>query len=141
MPPEELAMFRVFVFGVMVMLVVAFAEVANAMDNAHDLVSKCQQVGKSLKPTRRQVFIPNTPAALQCWGYIQAIQNFLVLVDENGDSLLGACAPEKTTLLQLLNSFLAYTKRHPAELDGNAAVVMIKAMQEAYPCHSEAAQN
>jgi hypothetical protein len=134
-------MLRILVLGVVVMVAVAPSGAAIAIDNAGDLASKCQQVGKSVNPARRQVHIPNTPEALQCWGYIQAIQNFLVLVDEEGESLLGACVPEKTTLVQLVESFLAYMHTHPENSDANAAVVMMQAMQATYPCHSEAAQN
>src|SRR3954451_3597412 len=119
------------------MLVATSSRNAAAIENAKDLADKCEAVGKILHLEGRRIRIPNSPGALQCWGYIQAVQNFLVLVDKDRNRLLGACAPEKTTLQELINSFLAYMKQHPAERHGNAAVATIRAMQQTYPCRPE----
>jgi hypothetical protein len=116
--------------------IVAFAssQKAVAVESARELANKCQKIGKNHSDKRRRVYIPNTRGSLQCWGYMQAIQNLVVLVDQDGNRILGVCAPEETTLLDLINSFLAYTRKYPGELKENTAAVAIKAMQEAYPC-------
>ena len=38
------------------------------------------------------------------------------------------------TVLQLIRSFVTYTRSHPAELEGNTAVAVFKALQHAFPC-------
>jgi hypothetical protein len=112
----------------------ASSQKAGAVESARELANKCHKIGKDNSSKRRHVYIPNTRDALQCWGYMQAIQNLLVLIDQDGTRILGVCAPEETTLLDLINSFLAYTRKYPSELKENAAAVAIKAMREAYPC-------
>jgi Rap1a immunity proteins len=114
-------------------------ERAAAMDSARELAAKCQGVETIKNVKRRQVYIPNNADSLRCWGYMEAIQNFLVLSDPDGHGFLGVCAPEDTTLLQLVTSFLAFVRKHPGEMDDSPAVIAIRAMQEAYPCHHEEA--
>src|SRR4051812_9561547 len=95
---------------------------ARAIDNAHDLASYCEQLERGARGKGRDIRIPNTKEAQQCWAYMQAIQNMSVLVDENGNRLIGSCPPEETTLLQLIHSFVLFARSHPAQLQGNTAV-------------------
>jgi Rap1a immunity proteins len=60
-----------------------------------------------------------------------------VLADEKRNRIMGACPPEQTTTLQLIRSFIRYASAHRSELPGNAAVVVFRALREAYPCHAE----
>jgi Rap1a immunity proteins len=123
-------------------LLSASAYRSGAFEDARELASACQQIDAGLNPERKHIYIPNAPGTLECWGYFQAVQSFVVLIDEDGNRIIGACAPEKTTLLELINKFLAYTREHPGESKASStAVVVIRAMQEAYPCRDEAAKN
>jgi hypothetical protein len=82
----------------------------------------------------RDVFIPATKEALQCWGYMQAMQDLSVLADENGRRIMGICPNEQTTLLQLTHAFAAYARHHSDDLDNDAALTVIGALKEAFPC-------
>jgi hypothetical protein len=107
---------------------------ANAFETARELARQCQSVASAAKPSGRDVLIPGTKGALQCWGYMQAMQDLSVLSDQNGKRLMGACPSEQTTLLQLTRTFVAYARRHPDDLDNDAVLSVIKALQEAFPC-------
>ena len=94
----------------------------------------CQSLERGAKGARRHVYILRTREALTCWGYMRAMQDLLVLADENGHRIMGACPPEQTTTLQLIRSFVRYARAHPSELLGNAVVAVFRALGEAYPC-------
>jgi hypothetical protein len=113
----------------------AFSKKASAIESARNLATYCQRLEKGTKGTGRHIRIPNTKEALLCWGYMQAIQDLSVLTEEDGHRLMGSCPPEQITLLQLIHSFVTYARSHAGELKGNTAVVVIKALQEAFPCH------
>jgi hypothetical protein len=109
-------------------------EQARAIDSARELMSACQELEHGREGTGKDILIPNTPEALLCWGYMQAMQDLSVLVDQHGLRIIGACPPEETTTLQVVHAFVAYARTHAAELDGNAAAMMIKALQASFPC-------
>src|SRR5262249_57110395 len=79
------------------------------------------------------MYVPRTREALSCWGYMQAMQDLSVLADEDGHRIMGACPPERTTTLQLIQSFVRYARAHRTELQGNAVVAVVRALREAYP--------
>ena len=64
------------------------------------------------------------------------MQDLSVLADEDGHRIMGACPPEQTTTLQLIQSFVQYARAHRAELQGNAVVTVFRALREAYPCRA-----
>ena|SRR2546426_11921774 len=86
---------------------------------------------------RRHIYIPRTREALTCWGYMQAMQDLSVLADEEGHRIMGACPPEQTTTLQLIQSFVRYARAHRTELQGNAVLAVFRALREAHPCRAE----
>jgi|SRR5215467_9157196 len=110
------------------------AERASAIDSARELLSSCRELEKGREGAGAEILIPDSHDALVCWGYMQAMQDLSVLVDQQGRRIIGACPPEQTTSLQLIHSFLAYARSHAGELDGNAASVVIKALQASFPC-------
>jgi hypothetical protein len=107
-----------YTFVALTLLTATFALSAQASDieSARNLANYCRSLEKGAKGTGRDIRIPNTKQALLCWGYMQAIQDFTVLVEENGHRLIGSCPPEQITLLQLIHSFLAYARSHPVAL-------------------------
>jgi hypothetical protein len=116
---------------------VAFAWSAAAIEIADELAGYCQSLERGAKGAGRHIYIPSTREALTCWGYMQAMQDLSVLVDEDGHRIMGACPPEQTTTLQLIRSFVRYARAHRSELPGNAVVVVFRALREAYPCRAE----
>ena len=65
---------------------------------------------------------------------MQAAQDLVVLTDESGRRLIGACPPEETTTLDLVETFLAYSRSQSEMLDENAFVAVIAALQNRFPC-------
>jgi hypothetical protein len=116
---------------------VAFAWSAAAFENADELAGYCQSLERGAQGAGRHIYIPRTQKALTCWGYMQAVQDFSVLADGEGHRIMGACPPEQTTTLQLIQSFVRYARAHRSELPGNAVVAVFQALREAYPCRAE----
>jgi hypothetical protein len=116
---------------------VGFAWGAAAVENAHELAGYCQSLERGAKGAGRQIYISRTREALTCWGYMQAMQDLSVLSDEEGHRIMGACPPEQTSTLQLIQSFVRYARAHSSELPGNAVVAVFRALREAYPCRAE----
>jgi hypothetical protein len=116
-------------------LVAGSAENAAAFQTGRELANACRVLLKGLAGKGQQIRIPNTREALLCWGYMQAIQDLVVLTDEGGRPIIGSCPPEEMTTLDLLRSFLAYGRSHPDVLKGNTAAAVIAALQNAYPCN------
>ena len=112
----------------------ASSDRARAIESARDLLDSCQELEKGREGTGKDILIPNSRNALVCWGYMQAMQDLSVLVDQRGRRLIGSCPPEATTSLELLHAFLAYARSHADDLDGNAAAAVVNALQESFPC-------
>jgi hypothetical protein len=110
---------------------------AAAVENARELAGYCQSLEHSTKGAGREISIPRTREALTCWGYMQAMQDLSVLSDEDGNRIMGACPPEQTSTLQLVQSFVRYAREHRSELPGNAAIAVFRALRKAYPCPAE----
>jgi hypothetical protein len=113
---------------------VIFAWSAAAVENAHELAGYCQSLKHGTKGTGHEIYIPRTREALTCWGYMQAMQDLSVLSDEDGQRIIGACPPEHTSTLQLIQSFVRYARAHRSDLPNNAVIAVFRALREAYPC-------
>ena len=116
---------------------ILFAWSAAAVENAHELAGYCQSLERGAKGAGREIYIPRTREALICWGYMQAMQDISVLSDEEGHRIMGACPPEQTSTLQLIQSFVRYARAHRSELPDNAVIAVFRAFREAYPCGAE----
>jgi hypothetical protein len=125
---------RTLIAAVLVLLSTPVAGAANngaALLNGRDLAKACHVLKRGLAGKREQIKIPNTKDAFLCWGYMQAIQDLVVLTTP----IIGSCPPEGTPTLDLLRSFLRYARRDPDVLKANPAVAVLKALQDAYPCN------
>jgi hypothetical protein len=107
---------------------------AQATESAHDLLNVCESLERGKIGMGRHIKIPNTKEALICWGYMQAMQDVSVWVDENGHRIMGSCPSTQTTILELIDAFVKYARSHHSELQDNAAVIVRMAFQEAFPC-------
>jgi Rap1a immunity proteins len=112
----------------------AYSDRARAVDSARELVNACRELESGREGAGNDILIPNSREALLCWGYLQAMQDLSVLVDQHGRRIIGSCPPEQTTSLQLVHSFLAYARSHAGELEGSAAAAVIKAFKDSFPC-------
>jgi hypothetical protein len=120
--------------SMMVAIALLVCEHAHGGETAGELLNNCRSLEKGKSGSGHLILIPKTKEALVCWGYFQAMQNLSVWVNENGVRILGACPPERITQLELIHSFLKYARQHPAERKSDAALVVTRAFQEAFPC-------
>jgi hypothetical protein len=75
---------------------------AQSANPVGDLLNGCQILERGKRGTGQMVHIPKSKGALVCWGYMKAMQDLSVWVDENGNKILGSCPPERTTTLDLV---------------------------------------
>ena len=131
------------IFAVLLIAFVVAMPPAHAGDagSTRDLARDCQTLLRGKKGTGNKIQIPFTERALVCWGYMQAMQDFAVLGDADGRRLLGACPPEKTTLIELIEVFVGYVRTHEDDLPENAALAMTRALQQAFPCTQRRSRN
>jgi hypothetical protein len=106
-----------------------------AFDSPGELARACRKLEAGIKGRGDSIRIPGSKDALLCWGYMRAIQDIAMLVDQDGRRLMGACAPEDSRLTDFIHAFVAYAQSHRDELAASPAVTAIRALQEAYPCH------
>ena|SRR5437660_9598624 len=116
----------------LVLLVAALPRDAHA--SARELAGGCQALLQGKHGNGEQIRIPLTKKAIECWGYMQAVQDFAALADENGQRILGICPPDSATLLDIVRAFLRYTRAQGKDLPDNAALAVTQALQSAYPC-------
>jgi hypothetical protein len=109
-------------------------EYAQAAASARDLLNDCQSLEVGKKGTGHLIKIPDTKEAFVCWGYMEAMQDLSVWVDENGHRIMGSCPSGQTTVLELIQAFVKYARSHRSQLQENAAVIVMMAFQEAFPC-------
>jgi hypothetical protein len=116
------------------LLVAAMPLEARAVGTARDLAGDCQTLLQGKRGNGEHIRIPLTKRALACWGYMQAMQDFAALADENGRRMLGICPPDRATLLDIVQAFVRYADAHDKDLPDNAALAVTRALQAAYPC-------
>jgi Rap1a immunity proteins len=117
---------------ILVLLFAAVPRDANA--SARELAGQCQVLLRGKHGSGEHIRIPLTKPALTCWGYMQAVQDFAALADENGRLVLGICPPDRATMLDLVQAFVRYADARGKKLPDNAALAVTQALQSAYPC-------
>jgi Rap1a immunity proteins len=119
----------------LLILVLLFAAIPrDAHAGARELAGGCQELLAGKRGSGDEIRIPRTKPALECWGYMQAVQDFAAFADENGRRILGVCPPDRATLLDLVQAFVRYARTQGKNLPDNAALAVTKALQSAYPC-------
>ena len=80
------------------------------------------------------VYIPPSPEANQCWGFISAVQEYATLADQDGKTLLNACPDPDGTTVQTIHLFVEYARTHADKRNLPAAALAYDAMADAFPC-------
>lgn len=101
---------------------------------AGEMLKACEIAQRGMHVEEPQVFLPPGTDVNQCWGFMEAVQEYSTLADQDGKRLLGACAPEDGRTTQVLQAFIEYARAHPEKLNLPAAAVAFNAMAEAFPC-------
>lgn len=107
---------------------------------ARELLHVCELLQSGMHVHGTQVFIPAGSDVAQCWGFISAVQQYSILADHDGKTLLGACPKPDTSTTQVLRIFIDYARSHPEKLGLPAAAVAFNAMADAFPCDEEKRQ-
>jgi hypothetical protein len=113
---------------------------AQAANSTRDLLNDCQSLERGKQGSGRLIDIPRTREALVCWGYMKAMQDLSVWVDQNGNRILGSCPAETVTTLDLIRAFLKYGRSYRGELPDNPALAIAMAFQQAFPCDEPGAR-
>ena len=103
-------------------------------ETGNGLPQACEALERDIRISGKNVQLPARADVHKCWGYMGAVQDLSVAVDETGKPLLGSCPSPKTTLTQLIRVFTNYARAHPQELHEKAALLAGRAMQSAFPC-------
>src|SRR5215467_7584643 len=91
---------------ILVLLFAATPRGAHA--SARELAGQCQMLLEGKHGGGAHIRIPFTKPALTCWGYMQAVQDFAALADQNGQRVLGICPPDRATMLDIAEAFVRY---------------------------------
>ena len=84
-----------------------------------------KRAGRCLRPANAQpectssaetIYIPPSAKVNQCWGFIEAVQEYSSLADQNGKTLLDACPGENITTVDFLHEFVSYLQKYPEKL-------------------------
>jgi hypothetical protein len=113
---------------------------AQAANSTPDLLNDCQSLERGKQGSGRMIDIPKTREALVCWGYMKAMQDLSVWVDQSGNRILGSCPSETVTTLDLIRAFLKYGRSYRGELPSNPAMAVTMAFQQAFPCDERSAR-
>jgi hypothetical protein len=103
-------------------------------ETGNGLLQACEALERQIRISGENVQLPDSGDVHKCWGYMGAVQDFAGAVDETGQRLLGFCPSPGTKLTQHIRVFNNYARTHPQELHEKASVLVLRAMQNAFPC-------
>jgi Rap1a immunity proteins len=105
--------------------------------SAEEMLSQCQQLLATAKRSEEpdSLELDNTFATGTCWGAFLGIQQLATLkIAGAHNPLFRLCVPEDTTLVQFIQLFDIYARRHPERQSEPFTVVALAALHEAFLC-------
>jgi len=103
-------------------------------ESAREMLQACEMLQRGMHIEGQTIYIPPSARVNQCWGFIEAVQEYSSLAGQNGKTLLDACPGENITTVDVLHEFVSYLQKHPEKLDLKAAAAAYNAMVDAFPC-------
>lgn len=119
---------------------IAFAIVATGLSwparaqTAGEVLHACEMLQRGVHREGDRVFLPPGQEASQCWGFMEAVEQYSTLADPNGKTLLNACPGEDRSITNIVRIFVEYANAHPDKLQLPAAALAYNAMADAFPC-------
>ncbi|MFC7399573.1 Rap1a/Tai family immunity protein [Chelatococcus sp. GCM10030263] len=113
-----------------VALVAASAHATTALQ----MRSYCTGVANAERHPNGRVSFPLTFQNGQCWGGFDAIQQVSRVVDGQAKRLFGICSPPQSTLVEMVQIFVAYVDSHPTQENEDWFDVASRALVRAFPC-------
>ncbi len=105
--------------------------------SAEEMVSACHGLLATAKKTDDPdaVELDNTFQTGSCWGAFLSIQQLIAFkIDGAKTPVFRVCVPEDTTLVQIIQLFDLYVRRHPERQGEPFTVVALAALHEAHRC-------
>ena len=123
---------RALAFAVFVLLHTN-TQVSATILSGNELLTSCEALLSGARHEEGGT-ITISPAGGECWTYLKAVQDLVVMTNANGERYLQVCAPPKSTLLQIVRIVTDYARSHPSELHQRAGQVAILALSNAFGC-------
>jgi hypothetical protein len=105
--------------------------------SAADMLSECQVLLSSAKTTSdpEAIELDNSFSTGSCWGAFLSIQQ-LVTIKQAGATapMFRVCVPEDTKLIQIIEIFNSFARRHPERESEPFTIVAIAGLHEAFRC-------
>jgi hypothetical protein len=112
-------------FAVSVLLLAAVPSPAWAATSGNDLYEKCNPVSRNDS---------SLIAIGYCLGFIEATVSVGEVLLVAADARIKVCRPPSANVGQAAELVVKYLKDNPAERPRPAAVLVVKALQQAWPC-------
>ncbi len=127
----------VFLFACATVLLAPMQKLAAEPYLTSDMLSDCRAVTTKAKAKRKsdEIELDNTFQTGSCWGAFLSIQQLITLKAAGANNpIFRVCAPEELTLLQIIQTFESYARRHPDQQNEPFTVVALNALHNAFPC-------
>jgi Ssp1 endopeptidase immunity protein Rap1a len=126
---------RASVVSAIFLSAIILAPSAAASESAGEMATACSEVAKLSADKDGQLHFAHSFRNGQCWGAFAAVQELSRLTSvRDGPPLLGICAPEQTTRLELIRSFVQFLQINPGVRDDPFAVVVVRALRLRFSC-------
>ncbi len=125
---------RVVALALMSVCFIFLAGSVACAQSAREMLQACEMLQRGMHIEGNTIYIPPSTKVNQCWGFVEAVQEYSSLADQYGKTLLDACMGENSTTIDVLHAFVAYLQKHPEKLDLKAAAAAYNAMADAFPC-------
>lgn len=121
-----------------VICVVSFCTLSGralASETAGEFASLCSNVSVAAKTPDGQVHFDSNFDSGRCWGAFAAVQELSrIRADMTKPPLLGICAPENATRLELIKAFVGYVSVHPEVRRQEFSAVVLISLRSRFPC-------
>ena len=114
---------------------IALASCDARATTALEMASSCKPIEEATVLEGGQVYFEDSGRANRCWGAFVAVQQ--AITTTYTDSAFPAhyvCAPEDSTLIQLVKIFRRYVAEHPERGHERFFNVAVEALRTVYPC-------
>jgi hypothetical protein len=112
----------------------ALLPVSAHSQSAGEMLHACEILQRGMHMEGDKVFLPPGPDGSQCWGFMEAVDQYSTLADAAGKTLLNACPGESRSISAIVQLFVVYVRAHPEKQSLPAAAAAYNAMSDAFPC-------
>ena len=112
-----------------------FMQSAQAV-TALEMSSFCKPIGEATLLSDGRIVYELSATAHQCWGAFLAIQGATrIEFEDEPKPALQICAPEGSSLVQMVKIFRHYAEQHPERAHEDFIIVAWTSLYKAFPCN------